>query len=217
MQHHTPLQRILGLVLLVIVAGAVPACGGDERAATTGGSTAATATSSAPSTTATPTTTSPPTTGASPTAATATTSGATSTAAASAAVADGSGCTPGDGDLPDGSWFGFVTSSSTSAIEFDLACWFTGDAAAISATEDGAESPPPNDYHVRNDNPAVRTVTVAPTAEVTWLPSPGDISSQRTDDYPTWLGESNDREFAPGVWLTVDGGSVTAIQEQYQP
>ena len=82
----------------------------------------------------------------------------------------GSGCTPGDTvSLPEGEWYGVVVSASLSGIEFDLACWFTGEAAVTAAAEDGAE-PPPNDYYVRNDNPQIRSLPVSSETEVVWYP-----------------------------------------------
>lgn len=133
-------------------------------------------------------------------------------------LASGSGCTPGAGDLPDGEWFGFVTDASAADIDFDLACWFIGDAAIAATAEDGEESPPPNDYYVRNTNSALRTLSVADDAGVTWLASVGSPASA-TIDYPGWLVEREGRgvELQPGVWITVTGGEVVEIEEQYVP
>ena len=128
-----------------------------------------------------------------------------------------SGCTPGTTELPDGEWFGYVDNASTTAIMFDLACWFSGTAAEQAAAEDGQESPPPNDYYVRNVNATVRTVPAAAGAEVKWLPNTGDPTTATTVDYVTWLAERESRDFQPGVWLTVADGMVTFVEEQYVP
>ncbi|MDH3300207.1 MAG: hypothetical protein OES24_06835, partial [Acidimicrobiia bacterium] len=98
-----------------------------------------------------------------------------------------------------------------------LACWFTGRAAEEAASEDGEESPPPNDYYIRNDNEQLRTLEVDPSTEVAWLPNPGDPASVETVGYSAWLAEQPGRDFAPGVWLTVDDGRITAMEEQYVP
>jgi hypothetical protein len=128
-----------------------------------------------------------------------------------------SGCTPGTVELPDGEFFGFVDDATAAAIMFDLACWFTGTAAEQAAAEDGEESPPPNDYYVRNVNVTLRTVPVATGAEVGWLPETGDPTTATTVDYLTWLAERESRDFQPGVWLTVADGLVTFVEEQYVP
>ncbi len=135
-----------------------------------------------------------------------------------APVPDGSGCTPGDDEtLPDGRWFGYASSREADSFTFDLACWFTGDDAVAAASEDGAESPPPNDYHIRNDNPAERLLIPAPDATVEFLAEPGDPSTVETIDYPTWMSVATDRSFEPGVWVEISDGMVVAIEEQYQP
>lgn len=132
-------------------------------------------------------------------------------------LAEGSGCTPGDGALPDGSWFGYVEAASAGSVDFDLACWFTGDAANAAALEDGeTEVPVPNDYYVRNQNRVLRSVPVADGAKVVWLEDP-DPSRPTTSDYLTWRAARDGRTYLPGVWLTVAGGEVTEINEQYVP
>ncbi|MGH1490813.1 MAG: GerMN domain-containing protein [Acidimicrobiales bacterium] len=152
---------------------------------------------------------------------------------ATAERASGSGCTPPEADsLPAGRWFGFVDWPGIAAgseaaepelLPFDLACWFTGTAAIAAADEDGAESPPPNDYYIRNDSDRLRRLTLVTDAEATWLTNPGDPQSTEVGPYATWLAERTavDSELLashPGIWLTVDGdGQVTHIEEQYVP
>ena len=136
---------------------------------------------------------------------------------ASTDAASGSGCNPGDGaTLPEGEWFGFVQSISASGIEFDLACWFTGDAATQAAAEDGEESPPPNDYYVRNVNPETREVPVAGGAEVVFYPD-GDPNNEETLAYADWAARVDERGYELGVWLEVEEGSITEIREQWVP
>ena len=132
--------------------------------------------------------------------------------------ATGSGCSAAGADaLPDGRWFGYVDTASPTSISFDLACWFTGQAAIDATTEDGAESPPPNDFHIRNDNPQHRTVAVGPDTTVDWLPTPGDPATAEATSYETWVAERADRSYQPGVWIVVAGGQISAITEQYVP
>jgi NADPH-dependent ferric siderophore reductase len=129
----------------------------------------------------------------------------------------GSGCTPGDAVLlPEGEWFGQVVNVSASGIEFDLACWFTGEAAIDAAAEDGAESPPPNDYYVRNDNALIRSLPVPPDVEVTWYPT-GDPTSEATVTFAEWVDEVPAGGPFNGVWLDVIDDEVRRIREQWVP
>ena len=131
-------------------------------------------------------------------------------------LAVGSGCTPGPGDLPDGTWFGYVTDPTAANLMFDLACWFNG-AGAIEATlEDGEESPPPNDYYIRNTSADTRTIPAAGDVTVRWLP-PDDIANLADIGYADWLAIRPERDWLPGVWLEIENGEVVAIEEQYQP
>lgn len=212
-------------IALAAIALVAVACGSeDARTSTTVAASttstqavATTAPTTVPPTTAAPTTTSAPTTTDEPTTTT-TSSPTTTTAPDTNSLADGSGCTPGTtGTLPDGEWFGYVTATTTGQLEFDLACWFTGNAAADAAAEDGEESPPPNDYYVRNANDMIRTLDVAGEAMVRWLPSAGDPSTEELVAYSDWLTGRAGRDYQPGVWLIIEGGAITDIQEQYVP
>jgi hypothetical protein len=110
-----------------------------------------------------------------------------------------------------------VDDAAASTLDFDLACWFTGDAAALAAAEDGEESPPPNDYYVRNANPSLRTLDAESDATVAWLPNPGDPSTETTITYAAWITDREGRGYQPGVWLTITAGAITEIREQYVP
>lgn len=157
---------------------------------------------------------------------TATTAGSTSSSSTSSSSpttgssqpkAEGSGCSPGDGALPDGRWYGTVETTDDDSFDFDLACYFTGQDAAIAAAEDGEESPPPNDYYIRNTNKTVRTLQVDPPADVIWYPDAGDPGSETTTDYADWVEAVSDRGLVLGVWVKIDDGLVTAIEEQWVP
>jgi hypothetical protein len=130
--------------------------------------------------------------------------------------AQGSGCTPGVETLPDGEWFGYVDSATSAHIEFDLACWFSGTPAAEAAAEDGEESPPPNDYYIRNVSTETRTVAVSAAVEISALVDAGgpDLESVSYTDWSAgWAG----LDYQPGVWITIDGGAIVDITEQYVP
>lgn len=130
----------------------------------------------------------------------------------------GSGCNPGDAaSLPEGEWFGFVEATSATGIEFDLACWFTGQAAIDASAEDGEESPPPNDYYVRNESTLTRSLPVSPEVPVVWYPEGGDPTTESQVDFETWAEAVVERGFMFGVWLDVIDGEVHEIREQWVP
>lgn len=131
-------------------------------------------------------------------------------------LASESGCAPGSESLPDGRWFGYVTEAAETELIFDLACWFNGGGAIEAALVDGAEVPPPNDYYIRNESTDVRTIEVAPNVSVRWLPD-DDITNLTPVDYQAWIDARPDRPWLPGVWLDIADGTVSSIEEQYQP
>jgi len=162
------------------------------------------------------TTTTHQTTIATPATTTVTTAGPSPTTTARPDGPSGSGCTPGDAVvLPEGEWYGLVVSASPSGIEFDLACWFTGEAAVLAAAEDGAE-PPPNNYYVRNENPQIRSLSVSAETDVTWYPT-GDPASEVTATFAEWVEGVNSRGLLFGVWLEVIDGEVFRLREQWVP
>ena len=85
-----------------------------------------------------------------------------------------------------------------------------------AAAEDGAESPPPNDYYVRNDNPQIRSLPVSPDTEVTWYPT-GDPASEIVVAYSEWVDDVTARGLGYGAWLDVIDGEVVRIREQWVP
>ena len=134
-------------------------------------------------------------------------------------LAEGSGCTPGTDNLPDGKWYGQAVATNVDGLTFDLACWFIGDAAITASAEDGAESPPPNDYHTRNTNTKTRTVPVAENVPVTWYGvNVGDPANQEVVDYADWMVLREARSgYQLPVWLTVQSGLVVQVEEQWTP
>jgi hypothetical protein len=141
-------------------------------------------------------------------------SGASATAAPDGA--EGSGCSAPEGRLPDGLWYGLVAAADDDSIEFDLACWFSGQAAVDAAAEDGAESPPPNDYYVRNASSATRGVAVADRAQVVSYPT-GDPDSEQEGTFADYREVLAERGPVLGAWIVVEGGEVTALREQWTP
>ncbi len=202
------LTRLVALVALTAVLGAGCATDGSSD----GSSDATTTSSVTPSTTAPPVSTTSP-----PAAPSTTTTGppATTTSLVAAGGPEGSGCSPGPGDLPDGTWFGFPVEVTETGMEFDLACWFTGEAAIAAADEDGEEFPP-NDYYVRNEVDTTRTVAAPDDVTVLWYAS-GDPNSDVSTDWAGWLRAIDIRGFTLGVWLEIDNGALVEVTEQWVP
>jgi len=131
-------------------------------------------------------------------------------------LASGSGCMPGAGELPDGRWFGTVVDRSVGSLSFDLACIFGGQAAIDAATEDGEESPPPNDYYIRNANDTLRELSLDADSLTVMLLDELDLPNS----YPVTYNEWRELDFPfgpPAFWITIEDGQITDAQEQYFP
>ena len=131
-------------------------------------------------------------------------------------MAGGSGCTPGPGPLPDGTWFGYIRTTAPDSVGFDLACWFSGIGAIEAAAEDGEESPPPNDYYIRNLSSTTRTIGVLTDVTVQRL-SENDITKLVPTEFAQWAITRDLPGWIPAVWIEIADGSVASITEQYQP
>ena len=106
------------------------------------------------------------------------------------------------------------------AITFDLIQFFTGEAATKAAAEDGKESPPPNDYYIRNVNPRLRTLPVRSGAPITVNVLAAQTSGNSTKDVSVTLDELAgyfpNNGTAP-FWITVEQGQVAKIAQQFLP
>jgi hypothetical protein len=112
-------------------------------------------------------------------------------------------------------------------VTVDVIQFLTGDEAIAAYREDTSEDPegdPPNDYFIRNENPLLRTLPVAAEVAVTVVrlgePSGAGSVPSTFEDLPAHLDEQPPAEgrlaWNP-YWLTVEGGEVVAIDEQYLP
>jgi hypothetical protein len=131
----------------------------------------------------------------------------------------GSGCAPGAGPLPDGVWFGHAVRWDAAGIDFDLACFYVGDAAAREAAARHEEEPP-NDFFIVNDSKAVRRVAVAANAIGYRLVDREGIVFERTT-YAELIKDSGRYEPCPAewcpVWLFINAGSASEVMQQYVP
>lgn len=137
---------------------------------------------------------------------------------------------PSGGTLEDGRQFGYIHDvqpvQDGFAIVFDLAQFLTGDEADQAAREDGVIGPGehvPNDYYIRNVNPLLRTVFAPADVQlkiVDWKHCCDTIDGDMAlfvQSFRAGSAGPNYRGSASPYWLTVDGGDVTAIEEQYLP
>ena len=115
------------------------------------------------------------------------------------------------------------TSGSTVRLEVDYIQFLTGDEAADAATAHGDESPPPNDYYIVNDNPALREFPVQEGISVVTV-----VNDDGTSDpagHTLTLDEWVDRITGPNAdafrssfyWITVSEATITTIEQQYLP
>jgi hypothetical protein len=105
-------------------------------------------------------------------------------------------------------------------ITFDLIQFFTGEAATKAAAEDNKESPPPNDYYIRNVNPRLRTLPVAADAPITVNVLAAQTTGSASKDVSVTLEKLAGYFPSSGTspfWITVARGQVTRIAQQYLP
>jgi hypothetical protein len=129
--------------------------------------------------------------------------------------------------LEDGRHFGFIQSvdAGAPAMVFDLAEFLTGDAANQAAIEDGVIQPGQtidNDYYIRNRNPRLRDLVLTPDVQIILVNWPNCCETTVNgvlSDFAASFTTPDDVYHGPQspYWLTVDGGLVTKIEEQYLP
>ena len=151
----------------------------------------------------------------------ATTTTSTSTSTSAPAVTEPA---PEATDLEDGRQPAFLTALDVDGrtVEVDVIQFLTGeDARAAYEEETGDPGGPPNDYFIKNDNPRLRTLTVAPDVQVTVLGDDPTPVSVALSDLPERLAGTSAPEegylSSYPFWLTVENGVVVAIAEQYVP
>ena len=145
----------------------------------------------------------------------------------------------------DGRYFGYVRAADGKArtVSFDIVQFFFGDDVQKAAEEDGAVAPGEpvsNDHYERNREQEVEPLEVAPDAAVTagWpasflmsyvpreahekcakgaSPMPCTAVPLSVDRFFVAVGDLPPKLFGIPVWLTINGGQVVRIDEQYFP
>ena len=105
-------------------------------------------------------------------------------------------------------------------ITFDLIQFYWGDDATREAAKDHKESPPPNDYYIRNINPRLRTLPVRADAIIICNTLTAGYTGSVTKDVPVQLYRLAivlPPTYSPPFWITVRHGQVVRIAEQYVP
>ncbi len=106
-------------------------------------------------------------------------------------------------------------------ITFDLIQFYFGDDAAREAAKDHKESPPPNDYYIRNVNPKLRTLPVRADATITVNTLAADYTGSAVKNVEVGLPRLGQLlhlgGYGPPFWITVRHDQVVKIAEQYLP
>lgn len=133
------------------------------------------------------------------------------------------------GELEDGRHFGFVGSVDVDGrtIAFDRAEFLTGDEANEAAAEEGLETPVPNDYFIENDEEELSTLGLSPDVELVLLDWSRCCDETFVGELEAFGAAFEDPPFVQGdliyqgptspYWVTVEGGAITRIEEQYLP
>jgi hypothetical protein len=135
---------------------------------------------------------------------------------------------PGDPQVIDGRFFGYLeglrAAGGAATLAIDYAEYLTGDSASRAAEAAGEASPPPNGYFIRNTDPTVRRIPVAPDARVSVVanfPEAGPGLEPITVEQWVRLvnGDASAVDFdwfGAGTfpyWVTIEAGIITAAEE----
>jgi hypothetical protein len=128
--------------------------------------------------------------------------------------------------------FGYIRSVSTAGpsatLAFDEADFLTGEEAQRAAEEDGVikpGEPVPNDYYIRNPDKSTQTLPIATDAKITARRcslcrngQPGNLEDFLASFMKTGQTYADPyRGAETQYWLTIEDGTVVAIDEQYVP
>ena len=129
---------------------------------------------------------------------------------------EASGCNPGTPTtLPDGRWFVMVSKVESGKLVFDLACYFSGSAAATAKSMYGFPDGPysvwvPDGYYVRNSSSAKRSLAFGSGATITMRNMAGDAAPANVSvaTFDNAIGVV--ANYYP-AWITTKAGKVTGL------
>jgi hypothetical protein len=129
--------------------------------------------------------------------------------------------------LPDGRYFVRLNDleggeAGPPAVRYDLAYFLTGADADQAAKDRGLETPVPDGYLIVNDSHRIRVVSLADAYGVKYIPEGNSqLVKAHNAAFLGWLGETQQSDFPPKDtswwWITIEGGQVTAVKQQFLP
>jgi hypothetical protein len=122
--------------------------------------------------------------------------------------------------IEDGTHPAFVTEVDVAArtVTIDVVQFLTGQEAADAAEEDGEESPPPNDYYIRNTSSRLRTLPVSDDATITVNTLSAAETGSSTEDLDVDLDKLSSYDLEGALfWVTAADEEVTGLAQQYLP
>lgn len=136
---------------------------------------------------------------------------------------------PSGTDLEDGRHAVYLVEVDVQGrtVEFDVIQFLGGQEAEDAYYRENPDAPPggpPNDFYIVNENPRLRRLPVTGDVEVTvldWENSyaprsiPFDGLASHVDNSP--VPREDDGTWPIPVWLTVDDGRITEVEEQFIP
>ena len=123
--------------------------------------------------------------------------------------------------LEDGRHFVFARSArdDPATLRFDLAEFLTDQEAQDAAEDRGDEAA--NGYYIVNDNPRLRTLPVAETVRVRYISTSAccDLVEGTWDQFAEAVNGTaqTDLDASAPWWVTVRGGQIVRIEQQYLP
>lgn len=117
-------------------------------------------------------------------------------------------------DLKDGNHHAFVTAFDGHTVTVDVAQFLTGRAGVAAAREAGEE---PFDYFIKNENPRLRTLTVAAGVRITAAGQLAGYAGREDVLTAEQLAAAVDGGRAEGALfvVTLSGGAVVSMREMF--
>lgn len=133
------------------------------------------------------------------------------------------------GDYVDGRHIGYVVrvDATRRILDIDVAQFLTGDAATKAyQAESGLDDTPPNDYYVKNQNPMTRRFPLEDDAvfrvnNLGMYPPSAPNTGHKIDfaQFTTYFesSEHHEQAFHTLFWITIKGGRLVSVEEQFVP